>query len=149
MRRDLQPDVHPLMISWGYKGDDPTFVDRHQKQGTRDPAAYLSVPTALEWQSEHNWDGVRERCHQLARRARNELGLEPLTPDSDEFFRQMVTLRLPADAPKDLQERLYDDYLIEIPVVEHREERFIRASFQGYNDDADFERLREALSALL
>jgi len=29
------------------------------------------------------------------------------------------------------------------------EERFIRASFQGYNDDADLERLRDALAALL
>jgi selenocysteine lyase/cysteine desulfurase len=44
---------------------------------------------------------------------------------------------------------LYDDYRIEIPVVEHGEERFIRASFQGYNDDADLERLGEALSSLL
>jgi hypothetical protein len=43
----------------------------------------------------------------------------------------MVTLRLPDDAPKNLQERLYDEYRIEIPVVEHGEERFIRASFQG------------------
>jgi len=29
--------------------------------------------------------------------------------------------------PKDLQERLYDEYRIEIPVVEHGEERFIPA----------------------
>lgn len=149
VRRDLQPDVHPLMISWGYEGNDPTFVDRHEKQGTRDPSAYLSVPTAIEWQREHNWDAVRERCHELARRARNELGLEPLTPDSDEFFRQMVTLRVPDDAPKDLQERLYDEYRIEIPVFERREERFIRPSFQGYNDAADLERLKSALDDLL
>jgi isopenicillin-N epimerase len=149
VRRDLQPDVHPLLISWGYEGDDPSFVDRHEKQGTFDPAAYLSVPAALEWQREHNWDAVRERCHQLARRTRNELGLEPLSPDSDEFFRQMVALRLPNDAPQDLQERLYDEYRIEIPVVARGQDRFIRASFQGYNDDADLERLREVLSALL
>ena len=68
---------------------------------------------------------------ELARRARNELSLEPLTPDSEEFFRQMMTLRLPDDAPKDLQQRLYDEHRIEIPVFERGEERFIRASFQG------------------
>jgi isopenicillin-N epimerase len=61
----------------------------------------------------------------------------------------MVTLRLPADAPADLQERLYDDFRIEIPVSEHSGERFIRASFQGYNDAADLERLRNALAQLL
>jgi isopenicillin-N epimerase len=149
VRRELQLDVHPLQISWGYQGDDPSFVSRHEKQGTRDSSAYLTVPAAIAWQREHDWDVVRERCHQLARRARNELGLEPLTPDSSEFFRQMITLRIPDDAPSDLQERLYDEYRIEIPVFERGEERFIRASFQGYNDAADFERLRDALAALL
>jgi isopenicillin-N epimerase len=149
VRRELQRDVHPLLISWGYEGDDPSFVSRHEKQGTRDPSAYLTVPAAIAWQHEHNWDSVRERCHELARRARNELGLEPLTPDSDEFFRQMITLRVPEDAPKDLQERLYDEHRIEVPVFERVEERFIRVSFQGYNDATDLERLRDALAALL
>ncbi len=149
MRRELQRDVHPLVISWGYDGDDPAFVSRHEQQGTRDPSAYLTVPAAIAWQREHDWESVRERCHELARRARNELGLEPLAPDSNEFFRQMVALRLPAGAAGDLQERLYDEHRIEIPVVERGEERFIRPSFQGYNDAADLERLRKALAELL
>ena len=66
-----------------------------------------------------------------------------------DFFRQMVTLRLPGDAPDDLQERLYNDYRIEIPVFERGDDRFIRASFQGYNDAADLERLKSALDELL
>jgi isopenicillin-N epimerase len=149
VRRELQRDVHPLMISWGYKGEDPTFVARHEKQGTRDPSAYLTVPAAIEWQREHEWDVVRERCHELTRRARNELGLTPLTPDSKNFFRQMVTLRLPKNAPADLQERLYDEHRIEVPVFERGEDLFIRPSFQGYNDTADLERLKVALVELL
>jgi isopenicillin-N epimerase len=149
VRRELQPQIHPAIISWGYEGDDPSFLSRHEKQGTRDPSAYLTVPAAIEWQRAHDWDAVRVRCHELARRARNELGLEPLTPDSPDFFRQMVTLRLPDDAPKDLQERLYDDHRIEIPVFERDGGRFIRPSFQGYNDATDLQRLREALGALL
>jgi isopenicillin-N epimerase len=103
VRRELQPDVHPLQISWGYEGDNPSFVSRHEKQGTPDPSVYLTVPAAIAWQNENDWDSVRERCHELARRARNELGLEPLTPDSREFFRQMVALRLPEDSPKDFK----------------------------------------------
>ena len=149
MRRQLQQDVHPLTISWGYEGDDPSFLSRHEKQGTRDPSAYLTVPAAIEWQRTHDWDAVRERCHELARRARNELGLEPLSPDSPDFFRQMVALRLPEGAPEDLQERLYDEHRIEIPVFERGDGRLIRASFQGYNDAGDLERLRSALSELL
>jgi isopenicillin-N epimerase len=149
VRPELQRDIHPLVFSWGYEGDDPSFLSRHEKQGTRDPSAYLTVPAAIEWQREHDWDAVRKRCHELARRAHNELGLEPVAPDSSEFFRQMVTLRLPSDVRPDLQERLYDDHRIEIPVTERGEERFIRASFQGYNDDEDLSRLQNALAALL
>jgi isopenicillin-N epimerase len=150
VRRELQRDVHPLLISWGYEGDDPSFVTRHEKQGTRDPAAYLTVPYAIEWQREHNWEVVRARCHELARRAGKELGLEAVVPDTQhDLFGQMVTLRLPNGAATDLQERLYDEYRIEIPVFERGEERFIRASFQGYNDETDLDRLRDALAALL
>ena len=149
VRHELQPDIHPLVISWGYEGDDPSFLSRHERQGTRDPSAYLTVPTAIEWQREHEWDSVRQRCHELARRARNELGLEPIAPDSTDFYGQMVTLRLPEGAPADLEERLYDGYRIEIPTFDHDGGRLIRPSFQGYNDARDLERLRDALAALL
>jgi isopenicillin-N epimerase len=149
VRRELQRDIHPLVISWGYEGDDPSFLSRHEKQGTRDPSAYLTVPAAIEWQREHDWDGVRVRCHELARRARNELGLEPVAPDSTDFYRQMVTLRLPEGAPEDFQERLYDEHRIEVPTFEHGGGQLIRPSFQGYNDAEDLERLKSALGALL
>lgn len=148
VRRELQHDIHPLVFSWGYEGDDPSFLSRHEQQGTRDPSAYLTVPAAIEWQAEHEWDVVRKRCHDLAWCARKELGLEPVTPDSTEFFGQMVTLRLPAGTPPDLEARLYDDHRIEIPVFERGEERFIRASFQGYNDARDLGRLQTAVAAL-
>lgn len=149
VRRELQRDIHPLVISWGYEGDDPSFLSRHEKQGTRDPSAYLTVPAAIEWQREHDWDAVRDRCHALARRARSELGLEPLTPDSGDFYGQMVSLRLPDTAPEDLQERLYDEHRIEIPVADLDGSRLIRPSFQGYNDASDLERLKAALASIL
>ena len=150
VRRELQRDVHPLVISWGYKGDAPTFVERHEEQGTRDPAAYLTVPFAIEWQRDHHWDDVRARCHGLARRAASGLGLPALVPGNrHDLFGQMVSLRLPDDAPANLKERLYDEHRIEIPVTESDAGRLIRASFQGYNDEGDLERLRAALNALL
>ncbi len=54
VRKELQHDIHPLVIGWGYEGDDSSFVARHEKQGTRDPSAYLTVPTAIEWQRDHH-----------------------------------------------------------------------------------------------
>jgi hypothetical protein len=56
----------------------------------------------------------------------------------------MVTMRLPEDMPDNVQERLYDDYRIEIPVADGT----IRASFQGYNDESDLEALAVALEAI-
>ena len=50
---------------------------------------------------------------------------------------------------KDLQQRLHDEHRIEVPVFERGEERLIRASFQGYNDAADLERLKSAFDQLL
>jgi isopenicillin-N epimerase len=150
VRRELQRDVHPLVVSWGYAGDDPSFLERHEKQGTRDPAAYLTVPAAIAWQREHRWAAVRARCHELARRAADELGLEPLVPGTRHgLYGQMVSLRLPDDAPADLQERLYEEHRIEVPVFERDGSRLIRPSFQGYNDAGDLERLKTALEVLL
>ena len=150
VRRELQRDVHPLLISWGYESDDPTFLARHEKQGTGDPSAYLSVPAAIEWQASRDWHQVRSRCHELARRAARELSLSPVVPDTRHAcYGQMVSLRLPDDAPGDLQERLFDEHRIEIPVFDRESPRLIRASFQGYNDEEDLERLKAALATLL
>jgi isopenicillin-N epimerase len=150
VRRGLQRDVHPLVFSWGYQADDPPFVARHEEQGTRDPSAYLTVPDAIEWQRSRDWHLVRERCHELAVRAATELGLEPVVPVTRHgLFGQMVSLRLPDDAPDDLQQRLFDEHRIEIPVMHRARPRLIRASFQGYNDESDLERLKAALATLL
>ena len=139
VRRELQDAIQPAIVGWGFEGD-ASFLSRHQKQGTRDPAAYLTVPDAIEWQLGHDWDTVRERCVDLAARTPERLGLEPLGTGL-----QMVTMRLPEDVPEDLQEQLYDAYRIEIPVADGT----IRASFQGYNDESDLDRLLDALKALL
>jgi isopenicillin-N epimerase len=150
VRRELQADVHPLLFSWGYEGDDPSFLVRHEQQGTRDPSAYLTVPFAIEWQREHDWASVRERCHGLARRAAAELGLTPVVPGTrHDLYGQMVSLQLPEDAPPNLQERLYDEHRIEILVADRHAPRLIRPSFQGYNDEGDLERLKAALAELL
>jgi isopenicillin-N epimerase len=150
VRRELQRKVHPLVFSWGYEREDATFVERHEPQGTRDPAAYLTVPYAIEWQQSRDWHHVRTRCHELARRAAAELGLTPVVPDTrHRLYGQMVSLLLPDEAPDGLQERLFAEHRIEIPVSERETPRLLRASFQGYNDEGDLERLKAALVALL
>ena len=139
VRRELQETIAPLVVGWGYGGES-TFLSRHEKQGTRDPSAFLTVPDAIEWQRTHDWDAVRTRCRELAAQAPARLGLVPLGEGL-----QMVSMRLPPNAPDDLQARLYEGYRIEIPVFDG----LVRASFQGYNDEDDLEALAAALDELL
>src|ERR1041385_8670290 len=94
----LQELMEPLVISWGWRPTDPgpsKFVDEHERQGTRDPAAYLSVPAAISYQQSKDWDTVRAECHELARYARAGLleltQQQPLAPDDACWFAQMVT----------------------------------------------------------
>jgi isopenicillin-N epimerase len=161
-RREVQPWLHPLVVSWGWGDDviapDPTmgeteFVRWHQWQGTRDIAAFLATPAAIQFQAEHNWDAVRAECHALAsetRRRLNDLtGLAPLSPDSTDWFRQMAAVRLPPVDVKALQVRLYTEHRIEVPIFLWQAEALLRVSFQGYNTRADADALVEALVAVL
>jgi isopenicillin-N epimerase len=139
VRRELQETIAPLVVGWGYGGES-TFLTRHEKQGTRDPSAFLTVPDAIEWQRARDWETVRARCRRLASDAPRRLGLEPLGDGL-----QMVSMRLPPGSPDDLQARLYTEHRVEIPVFDG----LIRASFQGYNDDGDLDALAAALGQLL
>ncbi|MFN8385462.1 MAG: aminotransferase class V-fold PLP-dependent enzyme [Anaerolineales bacterium] len=68
-RPELQNLVKPLVVSWGYEPETPVsseFVSHHEWWGTRDMAAFLSVPAAIEFQAKHDWERVSEACHQLA-----------------------------------------------------------------------------------
>lgn len=144
--------VAPPTVSWGWSLN-ATFVSKMQYQGTRDIASYLATPDAIAFQQAHDWPTVRERCHTLAANARRRIsaltGLAPLQPDSADWFGQMVTLPLPACDTDALKKRLYDDYRIEVPVMVWHDQPVIRVSFQGYNDEADLDRLVAALQALL
>jgi isopenicillin-N epimerase len=150
-RRELQHMVEPLVISWGWIPDS-TFVSRSEWQGTRDIAAFLSVPAAIEFQKTHDWDTVRAECHTLTSEARARLsdltGLTPISPDSPDWFGQMATIPLPPCDPVQVKARLYDDYRIEIPLVTWNGQNYVRASFQGYNSADDLAKLVTAIGEI-
>jgi isopenicillin-N epimerase len=141
VRPELQPAIEPAVISWDY-ADDAPFAVRNRWHGTRDPAAYLAVPVAIDFQSEHDWPAVRERCHALLERFRNASGLEPLT----DRFVQMLGFRLPIDDGEAFRRRLRDEERIEVPVLEVGDGWVLRVSVQAYNDEADLETLRAAVA---
>jgi len=172
-RPDSQQWLDPLIVSWGW-GDETIepaphmgetrFIRFHQWQGTRDVAACLSVPAAIEFQREHHWDEVRQACHRLACETRDRLnlliGLSALSPElngteetvngSPYWFGQLVAVQLPASVNLEiLKTRLYDEFHIEIPVHPFNDLNLMRISFQGYNTQADADALVNALKICL
>ncbi|MGC8787829.1 MAG: aminotransferase class V-fold PLP-dependent enzyme, partial [Anaerolineae bacterium] len=155
-RREVQHLLEPLVVSWGWQSDTPgpsRFVDEQEWQGTRDISAYLTVPNAIQFQAEHNWPLVQKQCHELASCARHAISelthLEPLYPDSLDWYAQMTTLPLPPCDAQELKQRLYDEFAIEVPIITWKERQFVRISIQSYNNLADIETLTSALAQLL
>jgi isopenicillin-N epimerase len=161
---EYQEWLEAPIVSWGWiEGNDHhradnQFVSRNQFQGTRDIAAFLSAPAAVEYQEARDWETVRERCHTLALEARERISaltglfqVVPVeSPEGYRWFRQMAIAPLPEGTDgKTLKRRLYDEFRVEIPITWHEDKPFIRVSCQGYNTRDDLDALMVALEHLL
>jgi isopenicillin-N epimerase len=148
----VHPDRHgsaePVLVSWDW-AEETGFAARQRWQGTRDPAAWLAVPAAIDFQAEHDWETVRERCHSLAVEARARLAaalaVEPLAPES---FVQMVAVALPPCDPWEIQRRLWEEHRVEVVGQELSGVPLLRVSFQGYNDEGDLDALARGLDTV-
>ena len=159
----VRPEHHALVdagvVSWGYSATitghtgldaytGSTLLERRlQWQGTRDIAAFLTVPAAIEFQAQHDWDRVRQDCHVMAAQTLHRLcaitGLRPICEDSD--FGQMVAIPVPSMDAQLLKDTLLERYRIEIPVTSHKGALFIRLSVQAYNTQEDLDVLVNAV----
>ncbi len=148
---DQQEWIESLTISWGWRPDH-TFVTRNQQQGTRDIAAFLAVPRAIEFQREHDWPAVRISCHQRLKAFRQRLharyGVEALYPNSGEWFSQMALIELPPWDVDRLGRTMLHDHNIEIPCIQHGGTTCVRLSVQGYVTDSDLDALDAALASV-
>jgi isopenicillin-N epimerase len=174
VRPEAQAQVHAPVVSWGYvagadgamAGDDPqatmgghtgfdayagrTLLERRlQWQGTRDIAAWLSVPAALDFLADHDWAARRAECHAraLALQARvgARNGLAPIARDED--FGQMVPIPVRSPDPEGLRAWLFEQHRIEVPVTQHAGQTFVRVSVQAYTLDSELQALENALAA--
>ena len=149
VRKEHHHMIVPNTISHGwYEGAD--FFTQNEWQGTRDVAAYLTVPTAIEFLQENNWEQVRADCHELAVMTQSRLcdnfGLDPI---SENQFSQMVTIPLPDCDLEEVKNRLYDEFNIEVPMTALDDKPHIRVSFQAYNTAQDAQALIDALMTIL
>ncbi len=155
-RRELQEQVEPLVVSWGWGENKPyttgsRYLDNLEWWGTRDPSAYLAVPVAIRFQEEMSWGLVRERCHHLLAACVQQIcdltGLHSIYTPGCEPFAQMALAPLPPiEDVFAFQTQLYRQHRIEVPCIRWGERCWIRVSIQGYNDQADIEALLQALA---
>ena len=150
-RPERHEGLEPLVISHGW-GADSTFNSRNEWQGTRDISSFLTVPAAIAFQAEHNWPAVRARCHDNAVALHNRLcevtGLEPIAEDLDEWFSQMIAIPMPRERLWELAQALYEQNIV-VSGGRIDDDNFMRVSMQGYNTQADIDRLFNAITELL
>jgi isopenicillin-N epimerase len=140
VRPEHQSWIEPLVVSWGWR-EDADFSERHGWAGTRDPAAYLAVPKAIELHA--TFDGERQRAvADEAERGLGELGLPRLPGLPAPFMR---AFELPPCDPAALWQRLYDEHRVEAPAYEWEGRLVLRVSIGPYNDEDDVDRLISAL----
>ena len=163
VKREKQSGIEPIVKSWGW-GEEmdafksstqlhsgSRFVNVFQWLGTQDMSAFLTVPEAIQFQDEYDWDSVRARCKAMIQDFRNQIttltGLPKLCPD--DWLGQMATILFPIDDVITFKQKLYNDYKIEIPTMTANGHSAFRVSFQGYNSEDDANRLFEVLKELI
>jgi isopenicillin-N epimerase len=153
--KSVQPLCDPLIVSWGYKALKPShsaFLDYHQMIGTRDFSAFLTVPTCIKFMAENDWISVRTACHEMvlanAQRFYDLLESKPISPLTNEWIGQMISIPIKTNAPEVLQRRLFTDYKIEIPIMRQENDVYMRYSINAFNTIENLDTLYRALSEL-
>ena len=163
VKKEKQDGIQPMLKSWGWGEEyekfkssvqlhSPSrFINVFQWQGTRDMSTFFTVPEAIQFQEEHDWDSVRSRSINMVIEARNRINeitkLPKICPDN--WLGQMATILFPIDDTVAFKKTLYNDYQIEMPVMRHIEHTAFRISIQGYNSEADIDHLINALEELI
>jgi isopenicillin-N epimerase len=156
IKKEFQPLFDPLIISWGYESATPShsqFLDYNQIQGTRDFTAFLTVPKAIQFLQDNNWDKIAVDCRALAHKNYQRfctlLNTQPLCPITDEFLGQMCSIPIKTSQPEKLQRLLFEKYKIEIPVMRQDALVFIRYSIQVFNTQQHLDSLYNALNEII
>lgn len=159
---DHQAILQPAVISHGNntpRTGFSAFQDRFDWAGTFDPSAWLCIAEAIRWLGSllpGAWPAVRRHNHALACDARRMLcaALEVAAPCPAAMLGSMATIPLPPRlqnvrcdgriAPD--QQRLHDEYRIEVPFVTIGPLRCLRLSAHLHNSPDEYAFLGEALN---
>jgi isopenicillin-N epimerase len=144
--------IRPLVPSAQYDdGLRPSF----DWTGTSDPTPIFAALSACDFFDDIGWDAMRRHNNALAasgaRAVAGALGTD--LPVADELSGSMRIIdlgrTLEPDAARSLEQRLYDEHRIEVPITAIDGHRWIRISAQLYNRISDYELLAGVLPGLL
>jgi isopenicillin-N epimerase len=155
VRPDLAGQVHAPVISHHL---DQGLTLELDWQGTIDPTPLLLAPEAIAFMDRFGgWDVVRRHNHALATKMNAMLcerfGVESISPLDGSMLGSMATVRLPEQlqpgvdlrAPERVQAELLEREQIELPILDFGGVRYLRISCHVYNEEAEYERLGEAI----
>jgi isopenicillin-N epimerase len=150
-----QARIRPPVLSWGrlLPNQPASWSEEFLWSGTRDPSAQLAIPAAIDFLQAFGLDRFRSETHTLARYARQRLveqfQLPPIVPDDSAWYGAMAHVPLPPGDAVGLQRALWQQYRIEVPIVDFRGGRYVRVSCHLYNTPAQIDLLSRALSELV
>ncbi len=155
VRRDRQGEVRPLAISHGANSerrDRSRFQLEFDWTGTTDPTPALCVPAALDAMSALHpggWPGLMQANREAATRAGDLLAAA--FPDSPAARSRpgasMVSVEVPLQA-EGLNDRLYREHHIEVPVFSFEGRTLVRVSMQAHTTLDDVAKLARVLPRL-
>ncbi|HQW83379.1 MAG TPA: aminotransferase class V-fold PLP-dependent enzyme [Ferruginibacter sp.] len=155
VKKELQHLFDPLVVSWGYNAMFPSsskFLDYHQMQGTRDFSAFLTIPDAINFMKQNNWDTVAAECRKLTQQNAvaicELLNAKPLAPVTDDFIAQLYSTEIKTTEPEKLKAVLFNEYAIEIPVMRHNDKVYLRYSINAFNEQKDIDKLFAAIKSI-
>lgn len=146
--------IKPLITGWGWGsmsdmrwGSD--YIDSNQFYGTADYSSFLCIPAAINFFKANNISELRSNCIDLVSYFLQEslsiTGKSSLYSENQQNI-QMGVIEVPAKYPaKILKAKLYQEYKIEIPVIEWENRLLIRISVQVYNTVNEIEYLLDVL----
>src|SRR3954453_14491289 len=147
-----QDVVRPLIASDAFSGGyQPAF----DWTGTFDPIPLLAIPAALDFWDSLGWDAVRAEQRRLvgdgSRRVAARIGTRVAA--ADEFTASMRLVELPRPLSVDdglaLMHRMTTEHKVTAYVTHLSGVSYVRICGQLYNTPDDYERLADALTALL
>ena len=156
VKNEHQHLFDPLIVSWGYQSTAPSqsqYLDYHQMQGTRDFSAFLCIPNAIEFMQQNNWSAVSKTCKEMvqqnAPRFCKLLKATPTAPITDDFICQLYSTPIKTKQPLELHRHFFNQYKIEVPVMPHGDNVFLRYSIQAFNTQNDLDKLYNAVEDII